>query len=485
VYNTLLILVNVHFFLVMHSFNPMKEVDMKLITSWYASFFFISFALFSSLPAIAVEEGKISATAEAVCAFRSIAALDPDPKTRNPDYMARDFVNPAMVGIIPGLGLKFEAAKISIDVQDTGVFYYVNARTHHMDNLLKQALDDGATQVVILGAGFDSRAYRFHEQYPEVRFFEVDLPATSQDKQNRVETILNSRPEWVSYVPIDFNTQTLDEVLAKADFSRNKKTFYVWEGVTYFISESGVDNTLRFIAENSAPGSQLVFDYMLEDVIRGADYSAYGSRQTVFWVAFQGEPYVFGIAPQNLESFVNHRGLALLSDLGPQQLSRRYLVDSQGQPRGKIAEFLRIVHVEVPESAERERLIAQTIVPPKKLRNSHEQAKRVEVPAGVQQLLESQVRCFKTKDLEALKKNYSESYSHNGRSKSDLISFVSQAFGSADFEHFNIVLTSFERDGDRAIIDGYVDRKDYRTPLVIQHIAKESDGKWRWIGNQR
>jgi methyltransferase (TIGR00027 family) len=458
---------------------------MKTLKYWSFGILLLFLSLFLIHSAVAVEKGKTSITAEAVCAFRSIAALDPDPKTRNPDYMAKNFVNPALVGIIPGLGQKFDSAKISIDMQDTGVFYYVNARTLHMDNLLKHALDDGASQVVVLGAGFDSRAYRFHEKYPTVRFFEIDLPATSLDKQKRVENILKEKPEWVSFVPIDFNTQTLDEVLAKAGFSKNLKTFYIWEGVTYFISEIGVDNTLRFIAEQSAPGSQLVFDYMLEDVVQGADYSAYGSRKTVFWVAFQGEPYLFGIAPENLESYVNRSGLKLLSDFGPQQLSQRYLIDSQGEPRGRIAEFLRIVHVEVPQPEERDKLIALTAPSSKELNKSYKSTPRISVPEGVQQLINEQVRCFKTKDLEALKDNYSESYLQDGRGKYDLISFVRQAFQSNNFEYFDIVLTRFDRDGDQALLDGYVDRKDYRTPLIVQHVAKEPDGRWRWIGNQR
>jgi len=457
---------------------------MKSKTYWFAGFLCLSLAFLFTLPAVAVEKGKTSTTAEAVCAFRSIAALDPDPKTRNPDYMAKHFVNPAMVGIIPGLGMKFDGAKIAIDTMDTGVFYYVNARTHHMDNMLKQALDDGVSQVVILGAGFDSRAYRFHEHYPKVRFFEIDLPTTIQDKQNRVEKILGRKPDWVTYVPIDFNTQTLDEVLTKAGITKDRKTFYIWEGVTYFISGMGVDNTLNFIAEHSAPGSRLVFDYMLEDVVQGLDYSPYGARMTVFWVAMQGEPYVFGIAPENLESYLKHYGLKLLSDLGPQQLSRRYLIDSQGRPRGKIAEFLRIAHVEVPQPGEREKLVGQTSPSPARTENSFVQVQEVEVPDGVRKLIDQQVRCFKTKDLEALKDNYSESYFHNGHGKSDLIFFVNRIFRSANFEHYNIVLTRFDREGDRAIIDGFVDRKDYRTPFVVQQIAKEADGRWRWIGNQ-
>jgi len=205
---------------------------------------------------------------------------------------------------------------------------------------------------------------------------------------------------------------------------------------------------------------------------------------TVFWVAMQGEPYVFGIAPENLESYLKHYGLKLLSDLGPQQLSRRYLIDSQGRPRGKIAEFLRIAHVEVPQPGEREKLVGQTSPSPARTENSFVQVQEVEVPDGVRKLIDQQVRCFKTKDLEALKDNYSESYFHNGHGKSDLIFFVNRIFRSANFEHYNIVLTRFDREGDRAIIDGFVDRKDYRTPFVVQQIAKEADGRWRWIGNQ-
>ncbi len=443
-----------------------------------------SLAFICTLPALAVEKGKVSTTAEVVCAFRSIAALDPDPKTRNPDSMAQYFVNPDMMGRFPGLGLEFEDAKVAMDYLDTGTFYYVNARTLHMDNLLQQALDGGVSQVVILGAGFDSRAYRFHKQYPEVRFFEIDLPATSEDKQKRVEKILKEKPGWVNFVAIDFNSQTLDEVLEKAGFAYNRKSFYIWEGVTYFISGVAVDDTLNFIAKRSAPDSQLVFDYMLEDVIQGADYSAYGSRKTVFWVALHGEPYVFGIAPKNLEGYVNHHGLKLLSDLGPQQLTRRYLLDSQGKPRGKIAEFLRIVHAEVPQPDEKNQLITKAAASVDQLGITSPPLQKVKIPEEVQQLLDQQIHCFKTKNLEALKDNYSESYLQDGYGKNDLIAFVRGLFQSAEFENYDIMLTRFEQDGERAMIDGYVDRKMFRIPLMVQHIIREADGRWRWIGNQ-
>ena len=117
-----------------------------------------------------VPPGQTSYTSEVVCAFRSIGATDPDPKTRNPDYMAKHFVNPALQVRAPGVGLGFEDAKVAVNLMKNGVFYSVNARTHHIDTLLAQALREGVQQVVVFGAGFDSRAYRSHEQYPTVNF---------------------------------------------------------------------------------------------------------------------------------------------------------------------------------------------------------------------------------------------------------------------------------------------------------------------------
>ncbi len=439
-------------------------------------------------PVYAVDPGKTSYTAEAVCAFRSIAALDPDPKTRNPDYMAAEFVNPAFKHRFPGLGLDFEDAKIAMDRMNSGVFYYINARTLHMDAMLTQALNEGAQQVVIMGAGFDSRAYRFHKDYPDVRFFEIDLPATSADKQQRVQKILGKTPDWVSFVPIDFNTQALDEVLGKAGFARDQKTFYVWEGVTYFISRAGVDSTMRYIAENSAPDSRIVFDYMLADVVLGKDYSAYGARRTVYHVAHRGEPYVFGIAPRQLETFINRRGLALVSDLGPAELSRRYLTRSDGTSSGRISEFLRIVVAQVPKRAERRKIQDKAEAAMKGvavLSAADSAAHTVNVPDDVQHFLDGHSRCIADKDFTTLMDYFSVNYRFNGYSRENATAYIGRLYRPRPVHRHQIILTRFDRTGDTAKIDGFVQREGFRIPLLGNDIIKEADGRWRWYGNQR
>jgi methyltransferase (TIGR00027 family) len=463
-----------------------QETSQSLCRKLSALLLLVALGYVWSVPALAVDAGKISYTAELMCAYRAIGARDPDPKTRNPDSLAQHFVDPELVKRMPYLGQKFDAAKIAIDMQDTGVFYYVNARTLHMDNLLRTALREGAQQVVILGAGFDSRAYRFHKEFPKVHFFEIDLPTTSQDKQKRVHKLLGALPDWVSYVPIDFNTQTLSDVLGRAGFATDRMTFYVWEGVTYYIQEAAVDATLRFIAANSAPGSQIVFDYMLKDVVQGLDYSPYGARPVVFFVANHGEPYVFGIAPAQLKNFVNRRGLALVSDLGPAELTRRYLIDSDGAPRGKISGFLRIALAQVPAPNKRLRLRETAEkTPPKQSPGLEALAHRVSVPADVQRLLDSQAACYLSKDFDGLMRNFSEHYQNGGYTKADAAGYLRQLFQQRNFRRYQIVLTHFKQNGDRALIDGFIQREGFRIPLLVQDIIRESDGRWRWYGNQR
>jgi methyltransferase (TIGR00027 family) len=297
----------------------------------------------------AVENGKFSWTAEMVAAYRAIAAKDSDEKTRNPDHLAVRFIHPDFKERFPLLDMDYDLAKRML--AESPAYFYVNARTHHMDDTLIKEAENGVTQVIVLGAGYDSRAYRFREAFPSVTFFEVDLPIMSSRKKQQVNEIFGSIPDHVVYIPLDFNTQSLEGALTAAGWRASEKSLFIWEGVTYFISARGVDGTLKCIAGRARPGSSVVFDYMLEPVIRG-DYRYYGSRQIAGAVARRGEPYVFGIAEGAAEDFVRTRGLVPVSDLGPAELTRRYLIRSDGSVDGRMAEFLRIMHARVPEGTQ-------------------------------------------------------------------------------------------------------------------------------------
>jgi methyltransferase (TIGR00027 family) len=295
----------------------------------------------------AVESGMLSITAEGVTAARAIFAQHPDPKVRNGDYLAMKMVAPEYWHYSLMKPDYQTAVRITRTYQ-INTNYYVNARTKHIDGLLHAAAADGATQVVNLGAGYDSRAYRFRDAMPGARFFEIDLPAMIKEKKRRLKVVLGQVPGDVAYVPIDFNTQTIPDQLAKAGYDPDRKTFFIWEGVTMYISAQAVDGTLRFIATQSAPGSSVVFDYMPLGAIKG-DFKTYpDARRLSFWVAYRGEPFIFGIAEGESSAFVRERGLTVISDLTPKDLEQRYLKRSDGTLDGPCTSAFRIMHATVP-----------------------------------------------------------------------------------------------------------------------------------------
>ncbi len=301
----------------------------------------LGLALMASCAQTLATSGRVSVTAESVCALRAAAAKHPDPKVRNPDYLAERFVDETFWRASPYRNDPDRA-------RHNPNYFWVNARTHHMDALLVEALTQGATQVVNLGAGFDSRAYRFRERFPQARFFELDLPATIGAKRERVVKIFGAVPDRVVLVATDFNTRPLDEVLRAAGYDPTQRTFFIWEGVTMYLPEAANLSTLRFIRSGSASGSSVVYDYLLDSALRPDGGGVYGARSTAAYVASVGEPFLTGWSRSQATAVAIREGLMVVSDLGPAELTARYLTGSDGQPDGMMGEFQRIIHVRVP-----------------------------------------------------------------------------------------------------------------------------------------
>ena len=148
--------------------------------------FMSAIVIFMAVNAYAVNQDEPSWTAESVLALRAIAAMDPDAKIRNPDYLAIKLVKPEF-WYYTGYSKDFSISKKFIEAFQIGTYYYVNARTKHIDKTLSDLALMGLKQVVNLGAGYDSRAYRFHEQLKGVQFFELDLPETIAEKKKVLE----------------------------------------------------------------------------------------------------------------------------------------------------------------------------------------------------------------------------------------------------------------------------------------------------------
>lgn len=196
-------------------------------------------------------------------------------------------------------------------------------RTRYIDDVFVKSLGVGFDQVVILGAGFDSRAYRI-SGLEAVRVFEVDFPGTRNLKQARLEKVLGSVPKNVILVGINFEEQTLDEVLTVEGFQVGKRTFFIWEGVTQYITAEAVDRTLNFVANTSGAGSKIVFTYVRRGLIDGTDREEWMNPFLSF-ARRVGSPFIFGIDPDEIEQFLAEHGMNLIEDVGASDYQTRYL----------------------------------------------------------------------------------------------------------------------------------------------------------------
>ena len=323
---------------------------MSGIYRWY--FFpciFITVCLLTALtvtPTIAAQLGDIPVTAEFAAGMRAIAAMDPDEKIRNPDTMAKQFLSSAF-WFWTALDEDYDKSQKFIKYYRVSTYYSANACTKHIDGILQAAAEKGLEQVVIIGAGLDSRAYRFQQQMPGVRFFEVDLPATVARKKELVMAAVGKIPTTVVYVPVDYRNGGMDGALRPVGYDQKRKTVFVCEGVTRYIEAAAVDRTLQFITQNAAPGSELVFDYIPDDIARGDFSKMPWARFQAVRMAAYGHPWKFGIAKDKAGEFVTSRGFGVISDLGSGELAQRYLVRSDGSIDGKPTPYFRIMHAVV------------------------------------------------------------------------------------------------------------------------------------------
>jgi methyltransferase (TIGR00027 family) len=211
------------------------------------------------------EELMPSRTSILVAAARAFGSRDPDPGVRNPDVFADKLMGPEELELISGhplsKGLEQDYAEAS---QNPAIVLFASLmilRTRFIDDAMKRAVESGARQIVILGAGFDSRAYRFRELFKNCRIIEVDAKNTQEYKRRRIESVAGQAPPNLSYVSVDFAADDLGDALLKAGFREGEKCFFIWEGVCMYIPEASVRQTLRTLRSLSASGSTLVLDY--------------------------------------------------------------------------------------------------------------------------------------------------------------------------------------------------------------------------------
>ena len=193
-------------------------------------------------------------------------------------------------------------------------------RKRYIDEQLSDITQDRAGAVVNLGAGFDTRAYRLNS-LAEIPVWEVDQPDIIAAKQKRLLKLFGKIPEHVTLVPVDFENESLDEILAAYDFPANMRTFFIWEAVTQYLPETSVRDTFDFLAK-AKTGSRLIFTYVRKDFIDGKNL--YGHNYMYNQMVARGV-WLFGLEPENLSDLLEPCGWKVLEHLGYDELAERYV----------------------------------------------------------------------------------------------------------------------------------------------------------------
>lgn len=295
-----------------------------------------------------MREGHASRTAEHNALFRALEASLPESRRLFDDPLARAFLTwpLSLVTRLAGVPGFRDFAPWYIDRRWPGVRTSVVARTRLIDDTIADALREPLEQFVVLGAGFDTRAYRI----PGLRnllVFEVDHPDTQATKQAALRRALPAPPENVRFVACDFTRGDLESDMNAAGFREAARTFILWEGVTNYLSEEAVDTTLRWCSR-AAPQSLVLFTYVHKALF--SDPTTFvGTKQLFAYLGKVGERFTFGIDPSELAGFLSRRGLSLASDVGAAEYRERYYHEAARRMRGH--EFYRVALARVGDRA--------------------------------------------------------------------------------------------------------------------------------------
>ncbi len=199
-------------------------------------------------------------------------------------------------------------------------------RASYTEASLKTAVLTGTKQYVMLGAGMDTFAFREKEFLSNYRVFEVDHPLTQEDKIERITRAGWSVPDNLTFVPVDFTKDDVEERLIASGFDSSVKSFFSWLGVTYYLSSEAIDTMLSALSRLSAEGSTLVFDYPDENFFDATEKRV---QNTIMMAKAGGEPMQSAFSYSELEKLLEKHGFLIYELLTPDDIQTK-IIDKTG-----------------------------------------------------------------------------------------------------------------------------------------------------------
>jgi methyltransferase (TIGR00027 family) len=288
-------------------------------------------------------EHQPSETAMGAAFLRAMAATDGRTGIRGPDDLAERFLAADHKVALQDGAIREWVLRNRVS---PGMYEFMIARTAFFDDMVRGALHRNIPQIVFLGAGYDSRSYRFREHIREARLFELDMPPTQRRKRELLDRAGIAIPDRLAFVPIDFRTDSIGDTLNRAGFERTRETLFVWEGVTYYLPRDVVGKTLTAVRTASSAGSSICFDYAARSPVMMSDPRVKKLRETM-QSHYPGEPTSFSLPVGEIEPFLLSKGYRMLEHLDSEEMEKQYLTLPDGSSAGKVPAIFCFVHAAV------------------------------------------------------------------------------------------------------------------------------------------
>jgi len=276
------------------------------------------------------EQKQSSETALGTAFIRALSCFEPDPNIRGYDDLAVLFLPEAQQKRLQH-ELYRNVAKRRID---NGTYEYVVARTKYFDDMIENALSNDIEQIVILGAGYDTRAYRFVDNMKGIHIFEVDAPHTQTVKIDKLKGV-GIPHEHVKFVAVDFEKDDLEAQLSMSGCRTDLRTLFIWEGVSLYLTPESVDSALDHLRSLCTRGSMLCFDYFSHRIDDSQK------------IRKKDELILFGMSLAEMSEYLGRKGFSVIENLDASELGRRFLVCSDGSLFGEIKNKMNVIAVSI------------------------------------------------------------------------------------------------------------------------------------------
>jgi len=278
-----------------------------------------------------MDANKASQTAEIMARYRAAELQFPEDQRICNDPYAIYFVNEEVKKSFKR-PLRLLLIRLWLNWMFPGVHNGVISRVRYMDDCVIKCLENGLEQMVIIGAGYDTRAYRFNGLSEKVNVFELDHPATQKVKKEKLKKIFNSPPGHVVHIPIHLDKDRISEKLFDGGYDQSRKTLFIMEGLLMYLPPPFVDKILNFIKTTSGPGSWVTFDYLPPSMVDGTIKVKEG-KNMIKGVKKWKEQFRFGLKHEDAEEFLLSRGFCNINTVNAPDLKETYFNEKK---RGKI-----------------------------------------------------------------------------------------------------------------------------------------------------